>query len=78
MINNSIDSQILLQEQWAIELLSRETRTAIEKVQEVFLFEYKKLAESAHIRSYLPLLTSNSVRVILDAQNARNERVPEH
>jgi hypothetical protein len=78
MINNSIDSQILLQEQWAIELLSRETRTAIEKVQEVFLVEYKKLAESAHIRSYLPLLTSNSVRVILDAQNARNDRVPEH
>ena len=75
MINDSIDSEILSQEQWAIELLSRETHTAIAKVQDVFLTEYKKLAVNAHIKSYLPLLTSNSVRVILDAQNAEYARV---
>ena len=78
MINDSMDDEILSQEQWAIELLSRETHTAIAKVQEVFLIEYKKLAVNAHIKSYLPLLTGNSVRVILDAQNAENDRLSKH
>jgi hypothetical protein len=72
MINDSQDAQILLQEQWSIELLSRETDVAIAKVQEVFLAEYKKLAMNAHIKSYLPLLACNSVRVILDARNAES------
>lgn len=70
MINDSLDTQILSQEQWAIELLARETHTAIGTVQEVFLVEYKKLAAHARVTSFLPLLTSNSVRLILDAQNA--------
>ena len=78
MINNSMDAEILSQEQWAIELLSRETHTAIARVQEVFLIEYKKLASNAHIKSYLPLLTGNCVRVILGAQNAENDRLSEH
>lgn len=78
MINDSPDAQILSQEQWSIELLSRETDTAIGKVQELFLAEYKRLALHAHIRSYLPLLTCNSVRVILDAQNAESDRVSKH
>jgi hypothetical protein len=68
--NGSADAQILLQEQWAIELLARETHTAIAAVQKVFLVEYKRLAEHAHIRSYLPLLARNSVRVILESGNA--------
>lgn len=72
MIIDSQDAQILSQEQWSIELLSRETHTAIAKVQEVFLAEYKKLATNAHIKSYLPLLACNSVRVILDALNAES------
>jgi hypothetical protein len=78
MINDSLDVQILSQEQWSIELLSRETDTAIAKVQEMFLAEYKKLAMNAHIKSYLPLLTCHSVRVLLDAQNAASDGVSEH
>jgi len=78
MINDSQDAQILSQEQWSIELLSRETDTAIAKVQEVFLAEYKKLALNAHIRSFLPLLACNSVRVILDAKNAESGSVSKH
>jgi len=73
MINDSMDNQLLSQEQWAIELLARETHTAIATVQEVFLIEYRKLAANARVKSFLPLLTSNSVRVILDEQNARND-----
>ena len=73
MINDSMHNQLLSQEQWAIELLARETHTAIATVQEVFLIEYRKLAAHAHVRSFLPLLTSNSVRVILDARNAGND-----
>jgi len=68
-MDESVDSQILSQEQWAIELLARETHTALEKVQEVFLVEYKKLAAHAHIKSYLPLLACNSVRGILESTN---------
>jgi hypothetical protein len=71
MTDESIDSQLLSQEQWAIELLARETRTEIAKVREIFLLEYKKLALGAHITAYLPLLTCNFVRGILDAQNAK-------
>ena len=64
-MDESADSKILSQEQWSIELLARETHAPIEKVQEVFLVEYKKLAAHAHIRSYLPLLACNSARGIL-------------
>ena len=78
MINDSTDAQLLLQEQWAIELLSRETDTAITKVQEMFLAEYKKLAMHARIKSYLPLVTCNIVRVILNAQNAESHSVSKH
>ena len=74
--NGSADAQILLQEQWAIELLARETHTAIAAVQKVFLVEYKRLAEHAHIRSYLSLLTSNSVRGILESLTAGKKSVP--
>jgi hypothetical protein len=70
-LNDSMDAQILSQEQWAIELLSRETHTAIASVQAVFLVEYKRLAEHAHIKSYLPLLACNSVREILESANPR-------
>jgi hypothetical protein len=71
--NDSMDAQILSQEQWAIELLARETHTEISAVQEVFLVEYKRLAEHAHIKSYLPLLACNSVRGILESANAGKE-----
>jgi len=74
MINDSMDTQILSQEQWTIELLARETHTAIGTVQEVFLVEYRKLAAHAHIKSFLPLLASNSVRVILDAQKTEKDQ----
>jgi hypothetical protein len=76
MINDSMDAQLLSQEQRAIESLARDTHTAVAKVQEIFLIEYRKLAVHAHVRSYLPLLTSNSVRVILSAQNAQNHPDP--
>jgi hypothetical protein len=76
MINDSIDTQLLSQEQWAIDALARDTHTEVAKVQEIFLIEYRKLAVHAHVRSYLPLLTSNSVRVILGAQNAQNHSDP--
>ena len=76
MINDSMDAQILSQEQWTIEALARDTHTAVAKVQEIFLIEYRKLAVNAYVRSYLPLLTSNSVRVILGAENARNDCDP--
>lgn len=77
MIDDSMDSELLSQEQWAIELLARETDTPIATVQEVFLIEYRKLAAHAHVKSYLSLLAGNSVRVILGAQNAiRDKRWP--
>jgi hypothetical protein len=69
MTNNAADSQLLAQEQWSIELLARETHTEIAKVQQMFLIEYRKLAMNAHITAFLPLLTYNSVRITLDAQN---------
>lgn len=68
MINDSMDAQILSQEKWAIEVLARDTHTAIAKVQEIFLIEYRKLAVNARVKSYLPLLTNNSVRAFLNAQ----------
>jgi hypothetical protein len=70
IINDPIDAEILSRERWTIELLARETRTAVAKVQQVFLIEYKKLALHAHVKSYLSLLASSSVRVILGAQKA--------
>jgi hypothetical protein len=73
--NDSTDAGILLQEQWAIEGLARETRTAIATVQELFLVEYKKLAVHAHVTSYLPLLACNSVRTILEAGSAEDSHV---
>jgi hypothetical protein len=76
MINDSIDTQLLSQEQGAIEALARDTHTEVAKVQEIFLIEYRRLAVHAHVRSYLPLLTSNRVRVILGAQNSQSHSDP--
>lgn len=73
MINDSMGLKILVQEERAIERLAHETHTAIAKVQEIFLIEYEKLSVGAHIKSFLPLLASNSVRVILDRQNAADD-----
>jgi hypothetical protein len=77
MVNESTDSQILAREQWAIELLARETHTAIATAQEVSLVEYKRLAAHARIKAYLPLLTCNSVRGTLDLLNAGKASVPQ-
>ena len=75
MIYDLMHSKILAQEQHAIERLAHETHTGIAKVQEIFLIEYERLSVGAHIKSFLPLLASNSVRTILDRQNARNDCV---
>ncbi len=76
MTSDLPDSPILEQEQWAIELLARETHTTIARVQEVFLEEYQKLAKGAHIKAFLPLLTGNLVRVKLTAHKAESDEVP--
>ena len=73
MIDDSMDSQILTHEQHAIELLARETHTSLAKVQEIFLVEHAKLAVGARIQSYVPVLTGNRVRVILDERNAAKD-----
>lgn len=76
MANEGTDSDILAQERWAIEVLARETKTAIAAVQVVFLAEYRKLEANAHIRSYLPVLTCNSTRGILESVNMAKDGVP--
>ena len=70
------DTQLLEQEQWAIELLARETHATIARVQEVFLEEYKKLAAGAQKKAFLPLLAGNLVRHILTEHNAGSRDVP--
>ena len=69
------DSLLLEQERGAIELLARNTHTAIARVQEVYLEEYGKLAEGAHIKAFLPLLTGNLVRTILTERNSGSAEV---
>jgi hypothetical protein len=75
MTNGAADSQLLIQEKWSIELLARETHTEIAKVQQIFLIEYRRLAVNAHITAFLPLLTCNCVRGILDAQHLHDRGV---
>jgi hypothetical protein len=70
MSQNSTAADLLEREQWSIELLARETDTAIARVQEMFLAEYAKLALNAHVKSFLSLLTANQVRCLLDAEKA--------
>ena len=72
MNQTSIPADLLDKEQWSIELLARETDTAIAKVQEMFLAEYAKLAQNAHVKSFLSLLTANQVRCLLDAEKAED------
>lgn len=62
MTDDSVDQQLLAQKQRAIELLAQESGCSVDRVQALFLAEYGKLAAGAHIRSYLSLLTRNSVR----------------
>ena len=66
MRNNPKAARILSQSQRGIKVLARETHTALATVQEVYLCEYNRLAAAAHIKSYLPLVTSNRVRAILE------------
>ena len=70
------DARILSQAQRGIELLASETDTDITVVREVYLCEYKRLAAAAHIKSYLPLVTNNTVRGILEQAHAGKIRVP--
>jgi hypothetical protein len=72
------DAQVLAREMHCISSLARKTHTAIATVQEVYLSEYKRLGEISRIKSYLPLLTSNSVRAILELANAGKPRVADH
>jgi hypothetical protein len=78
MVSDLPESPILEQERLAIELLARETHTTIARVQEVFLEEYRKLAEGAHIKSFLPVLTGNHVRNILTGRNAGGDAASHH
>jgi hypothetical protein len=71
MLEPSLETRLLAEEQPTIEMLARESHTAIEKVQEVFLLEYAKIAAGAHITAFLPLLACNRVRAALRAQNAQ-------
>jgi hypothetical protein len=71
---DSPGSQILVQEERAIARLARDTHTAIDKVQEIFLNEYEKLAPGARIKSFLPLLIGKRVRTIL--RKARASAAP--
>jgi hypothetical protein len=73
MIEDSMDAQVLAQEQWTLELLARETHTPMARVQAAFLSEYNRLSVNARVRSFLPLLACNSTRVILDAERASRE-----
>jgi hypothetical protein len=70
------DAQILVDEQWAIELLARETHTSLATVQTLFLVEFARLSAHAHILSFVPLLASSSVRSLLDARNAADPVAP--
>ena len=76
MASDLPDSPILAEEQGAITRLARETHSTIARVQEVFLEEYKRLAAGAHIKVYLPLLTGNLVRTILNEENTATEEIP--
>ena len=76
MRNNAKDARILSQSQRGIKVLARETHTTLATVQEVFLCEYNKLAAAAHIKSYLPLVTSNRVREILEQADQGQMRSP--
>jgi hypothetical protein len=73
MKNDATDAQILVQEQQAIELLARETHTAIPIVQDLFLVEYTRLRAGARIQSFIPVLTSSCVRGLLGARNSALE-----
>jgi hypothetical protein len=75
MTDDSTQNQILVQEQWAIEVLARETQTEIGKVQTLFVAEFSRLSAVARIQSFVPLLTARIVREILEAQNASTAAV---
>lgn len=75
MFSDTTDQQLLASEKRVIELLARETHTAVVTVQETFLIAHAKLSAGARIKSYLPLLTRNTVRCILKAQNVSKDRV---
>lgn len=64
------DSQILARNQRAIERLAHEAQAAAAQVQQIFLAEYARLAADAHIKSFLPLLVGNRVRVLLQGRRA--------
>ena len=70
MTDHAHDVKILADEQWAIELLARETRSPLKKVQDLFLTKFARLTAHLHIHSFIPLLTINYVRAALDARNA--------
>jgi hypothetical protein len=76
MLEPSLETRILAEEQPAIEMLARETDTAIVRVQAVFLQEYAKIAAGAHITAFLPLLACSRVRAALRAENAQREGPP--
>jgi hypothetical protein len=48
--------------QHAVELLSRETQTSIERVSELYYIEHAKLERVARVKVFVPIFTSRKVR----------------
>jgi len=70
MASESNGSLILLREHLCIARMAHKTHIPVATVQSIFLVEYDRLAAAANVKSYLPLLTANNVRRILELANA--------
>jgi len=78
MVSDLPESPILERTAWRSNCWRARPHTTIARVQEVFLEEYRKLAEGAHIKSFLPVLTGNHVRNILTGRNAGGDAASHH
>lgn len=59
---DSLQHQEISKHQYALEILSRETHTDIERVRELYFIEHAKLERVARIKTFVPIFTSRKVR----------------
>ncbi len=69
MSDNSKELQELSKQQRIIDVLARETETPAEVIKDIYVIEHSKLERVARIKTFVPVLASRKVKLLLSTTN---------
>jgi hypothetical protein len=70
-MRDSLKSNGETQQHRLVQTLAHETDTPIEDVQQLYLIEHAKLEMAARVKTFIPVLASRRVKMILQLRDGR-------